>query len=142
MLHLKNLDVEPFAFDAAFTRDEGVSWQYILSDTHRLQEPEPHTLTADDRLVAMHTRLDGVTCCLLRCFAYRSVKATAYGLCHPCYHHRVAYRLSECRHYGSRYMTYGLCLRLATSCGGLHLLGCALGGCSSTSGHILRCKLV
>lgn len=30
MLHLKNLDVEPFAFDAAFTRDEGVSWQYIL----------------------------------------------------------------------------------------------------------------
>ena len=36
MLHLMNLDVEPFAFDAAFARDEGVSWQYILPDTQIL----------------------------------------------------------------------------------------------------------
>ena len=61
MLHLKNLDVESFAFDAAFTRDEGVSWQYILPDTHCLQESQSHTLTACDGLVAMHARLDGVS---------------------------------------------------------------------------------
>ena len=61
MLHLKNLYVEPFAFDAAFTRDEGVSWQYILPDTHCLQESQSHTLTACDGLVAMHARLDGVS---------------------------------------------------------------------------------
>ena len=100
MLHLKNLDVESFTFDAAFARDEGVAWQYILPDTHRLQEPEPHTLTARDGLVAMHARLDGVACVLHRCCTYGSVETAAYGLSHPCYHHRVAHRLGKCRYHG------------------------------------------
>ena len=61
LFHLRDSDVQTLPLYSAITRDERVARQLVSSDTHRLKQPQPHTLAAYDGLVAMHAHTDCVS---------------------------------------------------------------------------------